>query len=393
MAQSKRDNILIPAHSTGYSNYDNLKTDYTALANNFYNDYLAQGQAATEQAYALRRKQQQDAQRDFYNQLYDTNETVLDTIRRNNANAIATGASKGAAAANELSAIIQGQQASVDAATQLAESNYDLASEEANAYITAEQQARQQADSAAGNLAGNLAVAAQADAAVESANISAQTQKDALEYQQEQLKQAINNYFSKDTTPEERLLAAGLITTLTGKDITEFESNYAKQEEKTNSNLTIPEKTEKNYRDIINKASYPAYAEKVITDAQMAAQETPELVAKVEGKNSTDLARGYFMTIIRDGKKYRVRASSLNSDTITYSEINNDVLRAVVDNAPNGYLIKVDDEYYVVDNKGQKTRQLLKVKGRGNRDETGTEEYQGLISGANIPDFTNKKNN
>ena len=67
--------------------------------------------------------------------------------------------------------MIQGQQASVDAATQLAESNYDLASEEANAYITAEQQARQQADSAAGNLAGNLAVAAQEALANEGINV------------------------------------------------------------------------------------------------------------------------------------------------------------------------------------------------------------------------------
>ena len=80
-------------------------------------------------AMATKQKTQKDASERLYNQTYGTQATALDTIRRSNAEAIATGASKGVQAANELSSILGMQTTASDEATLLADQDYALADE------------------------------------------------------------------------------------------------------------------------------------------------------------------------------------------------------------------------------------------------------------------------
>ena len=62
--------------------------------------------------------------------MYGTQATALDTIRRNNAAAVATGASRGIQAANELSAILGLQEANTQTASELAQQRNLLADQE-----------------------------------------------------------------------------------------------------------------------------------------------------------------------------------------------------------------------------------------------------------------------
>lgn len=104
--------------------------------------------AATTAQYNLQREQNRQAENTFYNQMYNTQQTAMDTIRQSNAAAVSTGASRGIQAANELSAILGLQQESVASATELANANRQTAQEETaavlenvlNAYQQAEQQ-------------------------------------------------------------------------------------------------------------------------------------------------------------------------------------------------------------------------------------------------------------
>ena len=67
----------------------------------------------------------------FYEQMYGTQATALDTIRkRNNAAAVATGASRGIQAANELSAILGLQETNTQTASELAQQRNLLADQE-----------------------------------------------------------------------------------------------------------------------------------------------------------------------------------------------------------------------------------------------------------------------
>ena len=103
--------------------------------------------AATEAEYDKQRTELQNTENKFYNKLYDTQQTTMDTIRQANAQAVATGASRGVQAANELSALLGLQQESVEGATDIANQATTLAQDETQAMLenvlTAEQQAQQ----------------------------------------------------------------------------------------------------------------------------------------------------------------------------------------------------------------------------------------------------------
>ena len=89
---------------------------------------------ATQAEYARKRKEYEQTEDQFYNRLFGTQSTALDTIRRANASAISSGAAKGMQAANELSAILGLQQESVDDSTKLAQERNLLMDKEAEAY-------------------------------------------------------------------------------------------------------------------------------------------------------------------------------------------------------------------------------------------------------------------
>lgn len=89
---------------------------------------------ATKSQFGLRNQQQQQSENKFYNTMIDTQGTALDTLRKAQASAVATGASRGMAAANELSSILNLQQTSVDESTLLAQTRDNLNVEEAAAY-------------------------------------------------------------------------------------------------------------------------------------------------------------------------------------------------------------------------------------------------------------------
>jgi hypothetical protein len=88
---------------------------------------------ATQAEYALKEQEFAQTEKKFYNALYGTQQTALDTIRRSNAQAVATGASRGIAAANELSAILGLESESAGMANDLANQRNNLMSEKAAA--------------------------------------------------------------------------------------------------------------------------------------------------------------------------------------------------------------------------------------------------------------------
>lgn len=85
------------------------------------NAIRGQFQDATAAEYAAKEKEYAATEKQFYNRLYGTQSTALDSIRKANASAVATGASRGMQAANELSSILGLEQTSTDDSTQLAQ--------------------------------------------------------------------------------------------------------------------------------------------------------------------------------------------------------------------------------------------------------------------------------
>lgn len=121
-----------------YANeFANMDVDYQGILDKF--------NAATNASYAQKRAQLAQTENKFYNQMYDTQRTALDTIRQSNARAVSTGASRGMQAANELSAILGLQEQSTETATQLAQASQDLAAEESEAVLNNMLNAYQQA--------------------------------------------------------------------------------------------------------------------------------------------------------------------------------------------------------------------------------------------------------
>ena len=90
--------------------------------------------AATQAQYALKNQQYAQTENQFYNQMNNTQATALDTLRKAQAAAVATGASKGMSAANELSSILNLQNTAAAEANTLATGKQNLAAEEAQAY-------------------------------------------------------------------------------------------------------------------------------------------------------------------------------------------------------------------------------------------------------------------
>ena len=89
---------------------------------------------ATAAEYNSKRQEFAATENKFYNELYDTQASALDAIRASNNAAVATGATKGMAAAQQLAAILGLEQSSVESATDLANKRNELAAKEAEAY-------------------------------------------------------------------------------------------------------------------------------------------------------------------------------------------------------------------------------------------------------------------
>lgn len=124
--------IVRPNLQDYYKNVQNnnpyaLNTDTQAIKN-VYDQATAAAQAAEERAII-------NAENAWQRNLASTQATALDTIRKNNASAIATGASKGMQAANELSAILGLQDTATEEATALAQQRLDLADAYAAEYM------------------------------------------------------------------------------------------------------------------------------------------------------------------------------------------------------------------------------------------------------------------
>lgn len=77
-----------------------------------YDDILGILNKATTASYGTQRQQAAQSENTFYKNMMDTQSTTLDTLRQAHGNAVATGASKGIAAANELSAMLNLQNTS-----------------------------------------------------------------------------------------------------------------------------------------------------------------------------------------------------------------------------------------------------------------------------------------
>ena len=91
---------------------------------------------ATKAQYDAQRQTTQETTDDFYNQMSASQAGLLDTLRSNQAGAVATGASKGMAAAQELSALLGLQATNTQGATDLANAKNKLDAEEAATYAT-----------------------------------------------------------------------------------------------------------------------------------------------------------------------------------------------------------------------------------------------------------------
>ena len=98
---------------------------------NYIRDLL---DTATQAEYNRKRQEFAATENKFYNELYDTQDAALNAIRASNSAAVATGATKGMAAAQQLAAILGLEQTSVESATDLANQRNELMAQEAAAY-------------------------------------------------------------------------------------------------------------------------------------------------------------------------------------------------------------------------------------------------------------------
>lgn len=95
-----------------------------------YNSILGILNNATNASYDAQWQQQNQTQNNFYNDMYATQGVTLDTLRQAQAKAIATGASKGISAANELSSILNLQATSAKSANDLANASNNLSAQQ-----------------------------------------------------------------------------------------------------------------------------------------------------------------------------------------------------------------------------------------------------------------------
>lgn len=94
-----------------------------------YDTILGKLNAATKAAYAVKEQEATQMENQYYNQLINAQAGTLDALRRAQASAIATGASKGMAAANELSSVLGLQQTMAPIATDLANNRENIISQ------------------------------------------------------------------------------------------------------------------------------------------------------------------------------------------------------------------------------------------------------------------------
>ena len=100
--------------------YD-INYDMNAIRN-LYDD-------ATNAKYELLSKEREQAENDFYTNNANANATLLDTLKKATSSAIATGASRGLAGAEQLGLMMEQQQAITDEATNLAQERANMADE------------------------------------------------------------------------------------------------------------------------------------------------------------------------------------------------------------------------------------------------------------------------
>ena len=84
---------------------------------------------ATNAKYELLSKEREQAENDFYTNNANANATLLDTLKKATSSAIATGASRGLAGAEQLGLMMEQQQAITDEATNLAQERANMADE------------------------------------------------------------------------------------------------------------------------------------------------------------------------------------------------------------------------------------------------------------------------
>lgn len=140
MAETNPQNVVTNPRVKQYYDYAQQTVDEQAILDKF--------NAATLAQYNAQREQNRQAENNFYNQMYNTQKTAMDTIRQSNAAAVSSGASRGVQAANELSALLGLEQESVASATELAQASRQTAQEETAAVLenvlNASQQAQQE---------------------------------------------------------------------------------------------------------------------------------------------------------------------------------------------------------------------------------------------------------
>lgn len=156
-----------------YVDYANSQVDEQSILDKF--------NAATVAQYNAQREQNQQNENKFYNQMYNTQQTAMDTIRKSNAAAVSSGASRGVQAANELSALLGLEQESVASATELAQANRQTAQEETAAVLENVLNAYQQAQQEKAQLIQSGIESASVDAQQDAnrvAAIQAQTERD-----------------------------------------------------------------------------------------------------------------------------------------------------------------------------------------------------------------------
>lgn len=138
--------------------------------------------AATMAQFNVQREQNRQAENNFYNQMYNTQKTAMDTIRQSNAAAVSSGASRGVQAANELSALLGLQSESVASATELAQANRQTAQEETAAVLENVLKAYQQAQQERAQMVQHNIEAASVESETAAANAAAtRANNDALQ--------------------------------------------------------------------------------------------------------------------------------------------------------------------------------------------------------------------
>lgn len=145
-------------------------------------ELLNKFKAATTAEYNVQRAEQRKTEKNFYNNLYAGQQTVMDTLRKQNSAAVATGASQGVQAANQLAALLGLQQETVAGATDVANQAATIAKEETaqnlTDILTAAQEARAANTSIAEiiNQANSVAVEGQKATAADQANLISKTE-------------------------------------------------------------------------------------------------------------------------------------------------------------------------------------------------------------------------